>query len=90
MKTYDPDFPPISIHIPKCAGRSLETVLETWFGSGLLKHYPNKKRGKLLENTNCQDVSSKGTFAGISVFMVISIILGEMASLITIQKFLSS
>ena len=46
MKKYDKDKPLISIHIPKCAGRSFEKVLEIWFARKLYKHYYNDEINK--------------------------------------------
>jgi hypothetical protein len=39
MITYDPEQPLISIHIPKCAGKSFRRVLKHWFGRRLYTHY---------------------------------------------------
>lgn len=44
MKQYDPDFPIISIHIPKCAGASFHVVLRKWFGRKLLLHYQDEQK----------------------------------------------
>ena len=44
-QTYDPSLPLFSIHIPKCAGTSFLAALKSWFGDGLLTHYPDEKRG---------------------------------------------
>lgn len=38
MKNYDPGKPVISVHIPKCGGISLKTILFKWFGDGLMEH----------------------------------------------------
>jgi hypothetical protein len=39
MKTYDPNKPIISLHIPKCAGQSFRRALVHWFGGNLFVHY---------------------------------------------------
>jgi hypothetical protein len=44
MKVYDRKKPLISIHIPKCAGKSFQKVLSAWFGKNLFLHYHNEKR----------------------------------------------
>jgi hypothetical protein len=41
MRAYDHRKPLISIHIPKCAGTSLTTVLQGWFGDNFYRHYLN-------------------------------------------------
>lgn len=46
MKTYSPEQPLISIHIPKCAGTSFSNVLKSWFKRRYQIHYPNEKRNK--------------------------------------------
>lgn len=43
MKTYHPEIPLISLHIPKMAGTSFKEALQTWFGSKLLLHYFDEK-----------------------------------------------
>ena len=43
MAVYNPEYPLISIHIPKCAGTSFYNVLKKWFGRKLLRHYHNEK-----------------------------------------------
>lgn len=45
MKSYDPDRPLISLHVPKCAGTSFLSVLQTWYGRRLYRHYPNEVKG---------------------------------------------
>src|SRR5437899_2924555 len=37
----------ISLHIPKCGGTSFDSVLKTWFGFGLHRHYMNHSKMKL-------------------------------------------
>lgn len=44
MRQYDPAKPLISIHVPKCAGITLQNSLEKWYGRRLLLHYPDEKR----------------------------------------------
>jgi len=44
MKTYSPELPLISIHIPKCAGTSFQSCLKTWFGRNLRLHYFSERR----------------------------------------------
>lgn len=39
MKKYDSAKPLISIHVPKCAGGSLRSLLKQWFGENFYKHY---------------------------------------------------
>jgi hypothetical protein len=39
-KHYDPSLPLYSIHVPRCAGASMSSVLHCWFGSKLALHYP--------------------------------------------------
>ncbi|MCH9806511.1 MAG: sulfotransferase family protein [Alphaproteobacteria bacterium] len=34
----------MSIHVPKCAGTSVRTLLEFWFGRGYFEHYADEKR----------------------------------------------
>lgn len=46
MLVYNPKEPVISIHIPKCGGISLKSVLEHWFGDKLYFHYYHHKRGE--------------------------------------------
>jgi hypothetical protein len=46
MKTYDPNKPLISIHIPKSGGSSFRKVLKTWFKGKYLGHYHNEKKNK--------------------------------------------
>lgn len=41
VPVYDPGKLLVSVHIPKTAGTSLTTVLETWFGAQLRLHYRN-------------------------------------------------
>lgn len=38
---YDPARPLISVHVPKTAGSSFRSILESWFGSRLAYHYPH-------------------------------------------------
>jgi len=43
MKTYDPDFPLFSLHIPKCGGTSLLGALRKWFWRWrVIEHYRGK------------------------------------------------
>lgn len=49
MKTYDPNQPLISIHIPKTGGTSFREILETWFGSNLLFHYFSERYNRMPE-----------------------------------------
>jgi hypothetical protein len=39
VKTYDPNLPLFSLHVPKCAGVSFSQVLAKWFGNRLRFHY---------------------------------------------------
>ena len=39
MKSYDPEVPLYSIHIPKCGGTSFRKALEGWFGERFFIHY---------------------------------------------------
>lgn len=43
MNAYNPNEPLISIHIPKCAGSSVSSVLKQWFKKNYLRHYHNEK-----------------------------------------------
>jgi hypothetical protein len=43
-RTYDPDKPLISLHIPKCGGTSLKRVLQKWFGKHYYKHYRHPQK----------------------------------------------
>lgn len=45
MRTYDPDWPLFSIHIPKCAGTSLRHVLSKWFGDRFYLHHSDQSTG---------------------------------------------
>lgn len=47
MRTYDPKSALISLHIPKCAGASLWTVLSTWFGRRFHPHYFREADGTM-------------------------------------------
>lgn len=46
MLKYNPKEPVISIHIPKCGGISLKSVLQHWFGKNLHYHYYHHKKGE--------------------------------------------
>lgn len=39
MKSYNPDFPLFSLHVPKCGGQSMRRILEDWFGPKFRIHY---------------------------------------------------
>lgn len=39
MKSYDPAKMLFSLHVPKCSGQTLRTVLEKWFANNLHFHY---------------------------------------------------
>ena len=39
MIKYNPAKPLISLHIPKCAGRSLHKILKKWFAENFFTHY---------------------------------------------------
>jgi hypothetical protein len=39
MQTYDPEKPLFSIHMPKCGGTSLTSILRMWFDGRLFLHY---------------------------------------------------
>jgi len=43
MKTYNPNKPVISSHIPKCGGKSLLRVLASWFRHRLYVYKPNAR-----------------------------------------------
>ena len=43
MKTYQPEKPLISIHIPKCGGTTISQVLKAWFKDRLFLHYFDEK-----------------------------------------------
>lgn len=38
MKEYEPQKPLISIHIPRCAGSSIDRVLRGWYGEKFFRH----------------------------------------------------
>lgn len=42
---YDKHQPLISVHVPKCAGTSFSSILESWFGKNLMFHYYDEARG---------------------------------------------
>jgi hypothetical protein len=46
MRDYDPNKPLISIHVPKCGGRSLLMVLKKWFKRNMFLHYIDPKGRK--------------------------------------------
>jgi hypothetical protein len=46
MRNFNKAEPLISIHIPKCGGSSLKSVLRNWFGENLFFHYFNEKENK--------------------------------------------
>jgi len=39
MRTYDPNLPLFSIHVPKCGGTSLSSALREWFRGRFYQHY---------------------------------------------------
>jgi len=43
---YNHKEPVISIHIPKCGGISLQSVLKHWFGDKFFLHYYHHKKGE--------------------------------------------
>jgi len=47
MKAYDRGKPLFSLHIPKCAGTSIKTILQDWFGDGLRLHYYNEQLNRM-------------------------------------------
>lgn len=47
MRTYNPHEPLISLHIPKCAGTSLNRLLRIWFKDGFFPHYFRPQRQQL-------------------------------------------
>lgn len=46
MRSYNPDAPLISMHIPKCGGTSFRGVLKSWFGRRLYWHYHDERRDR--------------------------------------------
>jgi hypothetical protein len=51
MIPYNPRQTLISLHIPKCAGQSLRTVLSNWFGDKFHTHYYQKRNDLPLRLT---------------------------------------
>ncbi len=49
MISYNPDYPVISIHIPKCGGTSLKVFLEENFKEKLFLHYFDEKKNMMPE-----------------------------------------
>lgn len=47
FRSYNPNKPLISIHVPKCAGTSVQRVLEGWFKANYLPHYYSEKRQEM-------------------------------------------
>jgi len=47
MIAYDPSLPLIGLHVPKCAGQSMQQVLRRWFGSRMHWHYFNERANRM-------------------------------------------
>ena len=39
MKSYNPEKPLLSLHVPKCAGQSFRNLLQGWYGGNFFIHY---------------------------------------------------
>ncbi len=68
MRTYDPSKVVAAIHVPKCAGSSVQKVMKRWFGRRLLRHYFNEQTNEMPAHHRLERGLLHRSEAGVCVY----------------------
>ena len=68
MRRYDPARALGAIHVPKCAGSSVQKVMKRWFGRRLLRHYFNEQTNEMPMHHRLQRGWFSPSEAGVCVY----------------------
>lgn len=68
MRRYDPTRALAAIHVPKCAGSSVQKVMKRWFGWKLLQHYFNEQTNEMPVHHRLEGGVFRSGEAGVCVY----------------------
>ncbi len=68
MMKYDKSKPLISLHIPKCAGRSFQAVMRAWFSKNLETHYYGESKQRMPKKIRTRKYLSTQYRSGLCIY----------------------